>query len=39
MLPEISISPEYMTSLAHKVLDDPSAAGRRVALRKIDGRA
>ena len=37
MLPEISISPEYLTSLARKVLGDPSAQVGEWGLEKLKG--
>ena len=37
MLPEISISPEYMTSIAHRVLDDPAAQVGEWGLEKLTG--
>ena len=37
MLPEISISPEYLTSLAHKVLEDPSAQVGEWRLERLKG--
>lgn len=37
MLPEISISPEYMTSLVRKVLGDPSAQAGEWGLEKLKG--
>ncbi len=37
MLPEISTSPEYMTSLARKVLGDPSAQVGEWGLEKLKG--